>query len=104
MYDSPQFVTSVVSGASSESPDTESSWLSESWRLTAFAADPALAFGDASWAQLVGQQPDTTTSNPRLGARQEMGSFADGILLLSVQPGRLDWLYSASPPPEDASP
>lgn len=70
-------------------------WQVESLRLTAFLA-PGAPTGERDWWQVVvGEVPEVRTSNPRLGASREQGTFQGGTLTLSVEPQRVDWHLSA---------
>lgn len=63
----------------------------ESFRLTAFLAPDEQVAEPTWWADLVGSPPETRTSKPGRGELQEAGPFGDATLVLSLQPGRVDW-------------
>ncbi len=66
----------------------------ESVRLTAFLSPSVRVSEPTWWADLVGCQPDTRTSRPSRGELQEAGPLGDRTLLLSMQPGRVDWVLT----------
>jgi hypothetical protein len=68
----------------------------EALRLTAFLGvsppkDPTW------WSDLTGSQPETRVSKPQVGLSQETGTLEGRTLVLSVQPGRVDWLLNPGP-------
>jgi hypothetical protein len=66
-------------------------WTAEQFRCTAFIL-PAIARPAAHWwARLADADPEEVTSNPRLGSSQALGRFGPGTLVVSTQPGRVDW-------------
>ncbi len=67
--------------------------LAESLRLTAFPAGAAALDPSGWWTQLVGSAPETSTSKPGRRELQEIGRVGTRNLLLSVLPGRIDWLF-----------
>lgn len=73
--------------------------LAESLRLTAFAAASARVDASGWWTQLVGSSPETSTSKPGRAELREIGRVGTRNLLLSVLPGRVDWILVA---PADA--
>jgi len=66
----------------------------ETLRVTAFLAPSTQVSEPAWWADLVGTQPETRNSRPGRGEFQDAGPLGDGTLVLSVQPGRVDWLLT----------
>ncbi len=73
-------------------------WASQSWRLTAFLSSVAPPSEQDWWTRIIGQEPDTRSASPKQGLRQEQGAYSNGTLILSTQPGRVDWLYSSEVP------
>lgn len=73
-------------------PDPVRELHTESLRLTAFLA-PSEQIGQPTWwSDLIGSQPETKTAKPSKGELQEAGPLGEGTLVLSVQPGRVDWV------------
>ena len=70
---------------------TLSDWTAEQFRCTAFIL-PGTTLPPAHWwAKLADADPEEVTSNPRLGISQAIGRFGPGALVVSTQPGRIDW-------------
>ncbi len=76
-------------------------WQAESWRLTAFVETGSQVAEPNWWTALVGEPPETRVSNPRQGLLQEQGAYEGGTLILGVQPGRIDWHFTATPSQQD---
>ena len=79
--------------------------LVESVRLTAFV-EPSLQLGEPTWwADLTGIEPEQRVSKPSRRELQETGAFGEQSLVLSIQPGRVDWFLTPSSPetPADIS-
>lgn len=77
----------------------------ESLRLTVFLAPSVHVEEPTWWADLTGSQPETRNSRPGRRELQEGGTFQGHSLVLSVQPGRIDWIMAPTLPPlegEDA--
>ncbi len=72
-------------------------WQAESWRLTAFLSASSQISEPSWWTDLVGEPPETRVSNPRQGLLQEQGGYCGGTLILAIQPGRVDWQFTAVP-------
>jgi hypothetical protein len=70
-------------------------WQAESFRLTAFLSPSAQTIEQDWWKKITGEFPDRKTSEPKTGIQQEEGRFrneqADGQLVLTIQPTRVDW-------------
>lgn len=64
----------------------------ESLRLTAFLAPAETIAQQNWWAELTGAEPESRTSKPGRGESQDTGPCGEGNLVLSIQPGRVDWL------------
>jgi hypothetical protein len=74
--------------------DSAAELLVESLRLTAFLA-PSVEIGEPTWWEdLVGSKPETRTSKPNRGELQVAGPIGERTLVLSAQPGRVDWLLT----------
>src|SRR6266516_7123412 len=73
------------------------SWSAFLFRLTAFLS-PTAEFDTTNWwKDVVGEPPDAQISNPKLFQRLEILSYKNGNLLLEIQPGRIDWIYTSLP-------
>ena len=46
------------------------------------------------WADVTGSQPAERTSKPSRGELQETGQLEENTLLVSLQPGRVDWFLT----------
>lgn len=75
-------------------------WLAESLRMTAFLP-PEVAEHCADWSGLVGEEPESERSAPRLQQVQQQGNFDGAYLTHRRAPGRVDWFLTAPPDPED---
>jgi hypothetical protein len=71
--------------------------LVESLRLTAFLGATPSPREPTWWSDLTDNEPETRTSKPPMGVFQEIGVFQDRTLVLSIQPGRIDWLFNPGP-------
>jgi hypothetical protein len=71
---------------------TNKVWLVELFRLSIFF-DPTYAVSGNWWQEIVGDAPDVSNSQPKLGFKQDDGRYKDGKLILSTNPGRADWVY-----------
>jgi hypothetical protein len=100
MYDPARCVMSEASSSAGREGSGRE-WLAQSWRLTAFLQSPAAPPESDWWVRLVGQEPDSRTANPKQGVRQEQGAYGSGTLVLTTQPGRVDWLYSSELPNQE---
>jgi len=88
----------------SQQPDAKpvDAWLAESLRVTVFPS-PAASFADQRWwEQLVGQPPETQTSQPRKGGRKDEGPYQDRKLVLDCETTRIDWHVLPAGPPEES--
>jgi len=66
-------------------------WQVEQLRLTAFPS-PSVKLPDVGWWEnVVGRPPEARTSRPKTGELKEEGTFETGVLVLSIQPLRIDW-------------
>lgn len=74
-------------------PTPLAAWQAETLRLTAFPSPAAQNTEAAWWTELVGEPPETSTSQPKKGERKEEGQFEGGKLRLRLQPARIDWLF-----------
>lgn len=69
-------------------------WQAETLRLTAFPLNPERLTESSWWEDLVGESPDSKTSQPKTGELEQVGPFEHGKLVLKVQPARTDWIYT----------
>jgi len=72
-------------------------WLTLSARLSVFLAPDAVV-SPSLWREVVGDEPDQSSTQRTLATRTETGPFAEGKLTHQVQPVRVDWVYE---PPEN---
>lgn len=80
-------------------------WEAESVRVTTIFR-PNVDVGDAKlwWPKLIGKEPDEEVSRPGMRQLQQVGSFEGKSLVLSGQPGRVDWaLLPTVPAPDDVT-
>ncbi len=87
-----------------DSVKSETIWQALTLRLTAFPVLGEPPHDDTWWAATVGQQPDQSTVQPRLGKSEQVGSLGKGILALATEPVRIDWVYGASQQQDDTLP
>lgn len=66
----------------------------ESLRLTTFLAPSEPIAQPNWWAELTGAEPESRTSKPARGESEDSGPYGEGTLVLSIQPGRIDWLLT----------
>jgi hypothetical protein len=76
------------SGHNSRSP-----WLAETARLTAFPTTNVMVKRLNWWKLLLKSPPKSITLQDKTGVRQEQGDFETGRLVLSIGPGRIDWMF-----------
>lgn len=70
-------------------------WQAESLRVTGFAASQELSTQSATWWEdLVGDPPEASDYQRRHRLLRQSGSFENGRLVLTVQPGRINWVFS----------
>jgi hypothetical protein len=91
-----------------------SDWTAEQFRCTVFILPGTTLPAAHWWTKLADADPEEVTSTPRLGASQAVGRFGPGTLVVTTQPGRIDWFLvpgrvEATPiqghvPPELAAP
>lgn len=72
------------------------SWQADRLRLSAFPAPPGDVQPGTWWEDLLGERPDRQVNEPKRGTSLTEGPYGSGRLVLSVQPLRVDWVYSAS--------
>lgn len=75
----------------------ESVWHAEKVRVTAFLTPGGELPDRGVWEQVVGEPPEKTTEQPRVGLVQCEGAFERGILALKLQLQKLDWIYVVAP-------
>lgn len=69
-------------------------WQVENLRLTAFPI-PLEQDTESWWVDVVGELPESSTSQPKRGVKQQKSLIETDIeLTLNVQPSRIDWLLS----------
>jgi hypothetical protein len=67
-------------------------WLVRTVRFTSFLTPDAVADGDL-WRSVLGGEPERTVHQRTAGLRQETGPFEDAVANLTIQPGRVDWVF-----------
>ncbi len=78
-------------------PPIESVWHAEKVRVTAFVSPGSELPDPGVWEQVIGEPPEKTTEQPRVGLVQCEGLFQRGILALKLQLQKLDWIYGVAP-------
>ena len=86
-----------------------SRWRVEQLRLTAFTTDAVSLENKDWWAEVIGAPPDSETSRPkeaRVLVRGQIGGddVPRGILTLSIEQSRIDWLLAPVPAEDDPFP
>ena len=66
-------------------------WQVESLRLTVFPSLSTQLKPEAWWHNVIGEDAESSTSQPRRKALVQEGAAAGGRLILSVEPTRIDW-------------
>jgi hypothetical protein len=86
--------------ASDPADQQSSNWQAGLLRLTAFYPEP-LDIGSVSWwEKLTGASPDIKNIRMGLGQLIEQGVVNDQVLLLQIQPARIDWFLSPKDDPQ----
>ena len=78
-------------------------WQTQALRLTAFPGPGFTPTDTTWWADLVGQPPESRSSQPRLAMYSSEGPFDQGTLALRLQFDRIDWFLSAPDRPSSDS-
>jgi hypothetical protein len=68
--------------------------LVESLRLTGFTEQSVRLAETTWWSDVTGAEPQQRMSMPGQGTFQDVGSFGEQALVLSVQAGRIDWFLT----------
>ena len=80
-------------------------WNAETLRLTAFHSPTVPINSAAWWNDVGGRPPDTSVSRLKDIIRQEEGTLENGKLVMQIQSGRVDWVYTvvdeSDHPPEE---
>lgn len=74
---------------------------SDEWRVhvlrtTVFSPGPPSEYKFRDWAETIGSPPETTNTNPRVGTKEEVGTYNDGLLVYQEQLDRVNWRYVSS--------
>jgi hypothetical protein len=77
-------------------------WLVESFRLTIFPTPTATISNHNWWLNVVGEEPEIISTQPRTREQIQAGRFGNGRLQLNTHSTRIDWLYLVDP--EDVPP
>jgi hypothetical protein len=82
-----------------------SAWQALTLRLTVFPG-PAAHVDECSgwWEAVARDSPEEVRSKPKTEKYQAEGPFAQGRLLLNVEPLRIDWIYTAIEDPDAPNP
>ncbi len=75
-------------------------WHAEQLRLTAFLCQPLPGTEISWWEELVGAPPDNTEFTSKRMGRSDRGRFEKGMLVLVLNPARVDWRYVPLVDPE----
>jgi hypothetical protein len=74
-------------------------WLADQIRLTVFPSPGATDYSAQQWWEaIVGGPPEQVTTNLRMGQSTMVGAFHAGKLILKLEPGRIDWLFTPPDP------
>lgn len=68
-------------------------WQAEQLRATIFTPSEVESSPEGWWESATGELPERSTNLRRTKEFQEEGSFHNGILTLTVQPFRIDWIF-----------
>src|SRR5437016_808109 len=71
-------------------------WQVEQVRLTAFPIPGETTLSSEWWSAVTDLQPDEATTNPKKGSALIQGEFPPGMLILKLEPDRIDWLLTPS--------
>ena len=66
-------------------------WQSETIRVTAFPSSDAVVTSETWWKALLGEEPSLQTVRKGRFFRRDQGDALNGVMSLTVQPGRIDW-------------
>jgi hypothetical protein len=69
-------------------------WQAERLRVTAFPASSSLIEEVTWWAEMTNIQPEEITRRRSQGLFRQVGPFETGQLNLTIQPGRINWLFA----------
>lgn len=69
-------------------------WKADTLRMTAILSPAAQLPQHSLWEELLGQPPENRTLQPRIGVQQEDGAFEGEKLIVTVQPTRIDWIFT----------
>ena len=70
-------------------------WQTMKLRLTAFPAPTADLREPVWWDAVVGNPSDSRTSRPKIGELREEGIIDNGKLMLTINPGVINWIFTA---------
>ncbi len=72
-----------------------SKWLVQTYRMTAFPMSLDNLDNLYKWKDIVGEEPEKRSSQPKIKATQESGEFKNGLLILKIMHNRIDCLYDS---------
>jgi hypothetical protein len=68
-------------------------WQAEQVRLTIFSMSDAQTSPQQWWGEIVNSEPDDVNMNPKKRSASVQGAYGSGMLMLRMEPGRIDWLF-----------
>lgn len=80
---------------SSSNPERLADWRVQTLRTTVFVDSPVDPADFLNWEGLIGEQPENSKSQPRLGTLEESGPYKDGLFSVAFGSNRVDLKYSA---------
>lgn len=69
-------------------------WQAQQARLSVFPMPDATTRSTDWWLEVTGGQPDETKTNPKQGSGLVQGEFDPGMLILKLEPDRIDWVLA----------
>jgi hypothetical protein len=74
-------------------------WQVENLRMTAIISPTDQVIEQNWWEEVVGNPPQNKIHQPKVGIKQDQGSFGEGQLTLRIHPFGVDWLFGSIPNP-----
>lgn len=81
-------------------PSSLEAWNAIGLRCTVFLAPGPIGDQDTWWNEVVGDAPETSTSKLKIGQLLQESPHGDGRLILSIRPGKIDWMWRTGLPEE----
>src|SRR5206468_2040175 len=79
-------------------------WTADLIRVTAFTSADAVVTPETWWKDVMGAEAEVETVRKSRLVRQDQGDALGGLLTLTVQPGRIDWVLGAKVPQKEPLP